>query len=205
MSLHLIKEFITPLSILDIGANHGQFYSEAKKIFPECIFYLVEGNPYCEIALKNLNVDYKIALLSDSEKEVDFFIRNGETSCTGNSIYKENSDFYKEGSYFSEKLKTKTLDKEFANCSFELIKIDVQGSELDIIKGGLELIKKAKALLIEVSVEEFNTGSPKKEIVIAFLEKNGFYPVKKIADLNHPILHTLVQQDILFLNKSYDD
>jgi FkbM family methyltransferase len=204
MSLHLIKEFINPTSILDIGANQGQFYSEAKKLFPDSFFYLVEGNPYCEIALKSLNVNYKIALLSDLEKEVDFFIRNEETSCTGNSIYRENSDFYKEGSYFSIKIPTKTLDKEFETYSFDLIKIDVQGSELDILKGGLELIKKAKALLVEVSVEEFNIGSPKKDKVFSFLEENNFYPVKKIADLNHPILHTLVQQDFLFLNKSYD-
>lgn len=202
MSLHLIKEFINPIKILDIGANHGQFYCEAKKIFPESYFYLVEGNPYCEHILKGLNVDYKILLLSDIEKEVNFYIRNGEEGCTGNSIYKENSDFYKEGAYYSIKLHTKTLDKEFNGMCFDLIKIDVQGSELDIIKGGLQLIKKAKALLLEVSIEEFNIGSPKKETVFAFLQDIGYVPVKKIADLNHPIHHTLVQQDFLFLNKN---
>jgi|LakMenEpi03Aug12_release.lakeMendotaPanAssembly.Ray.scaffolds.fasta_scaffold78200_4 FkbM family methyltransferase len=204
MSLQLIKKHITPLSILDIGANHGQFYCEARKIFPDSYFYLIEGNPYCEPALKGFEIDYTIALLSDKEKEVDFFIRNGETSCTGNSIYKEDSDFYKEGSYFKKQLFTKTLDSVLQEKRFDLIKLDVQGSELDIIRGGLDIVKAAKALLLEVAVTDFNIGAPKKEEVFQYLASIGFEPVEKIADLNHPILHTLVQQDFLFLNKSYD-
>jgi len=203
MSLELIKKHIIPLSILDVGANHGQFYSEARKIFPESYFYLIEGNPYCEPALKRFEIDYTIALLSDKEKEVSFFIRDGETSCTGNSIYKENSDFYKEGSYFKKQYFTKTLDSVLQGKKFDLIKLDVQGSELDIIRGGLNLVKAAKALLVEVSLIDFNIGAPKKEEVFEFLSSIGFEPVEKIADMNHPIHHTLIQQDFLFLNNNY--
>lgn len=202
MSLSNIKKHFSPKSILDIGANKGQFYHETKAIFPDCYFYLIEGNPECEVSIKSLNVDHKIELLSNEVKLVDFFVRDQEPTCTGNSIYKENTDFYKDGSYVTKKLKTNTLDLIFKDESFDLIKIDVQGSELDIIKGGLNIIKKAKGLLLEVSLSEFNIGAPCKDEVVSFLETINFFPVEKLADINHPIFHTLIQQDVLFLNKN---
>jgi hypothetical protein len=33
----------------------------------------------------------------------------------------------------------------------------------------------------------------------------GFIPVENIGNINHPITHELIQQDILFLNKNYDN
>jgi hypothetical protein len=59
-------------------------------------------------------------------------------------------------------------------------------------------------VLLEVSLTDFNIGAPNKEEVISFMKSINFTPVEKIADLNHPIFHTLVQQDILFLNNSYE-
>ena len=55
---------------------------------------MIEGNGYCEPELKTLGVDYKISLLSDSVKEVDFYLRRQEYTCTGNSIYREKTSFY---------------------------------------------------------------------------------------------------------------
>jgi len=178
MSLSNIKKYFTPNSILDIGANMGQFYNEAKNLFPNSLFYLIEGNPDCEPQLKTLNIEYKIALLSDKVKTVDFYIREQESTCTGNSIYKENTDFYKEGSYITKKLSTVTLDSIFTDKSFDLVKIDVQGSELDIIKGGLNLIKKSKGVLLEVSLTDFNIGAPNKEEVISFMKSYIFIKLK---------------------------
>ena len=44
MGLESIKKYFEPKSILDIGANVGQFYNEIKNIFPNSYYYLVEGS-----------------------------------------------------------------------------------------------------------------------------------------------------------------
>jgi FkbM family methyltransferase len=205
MSLESIKKYFEPKSILDIGANVGQFYNEIKNIFPNSYYYLVEGSESCEVVLETLNVDYSICLLSDSEKEVDFYIRKNEPRCTGNSIYRENTSFYDDDQILIEKKQTKTLSNLLNNQKFDLIKIDVQGSEIDIINGGLDIIKEAKGILMEVSLMEYNQNAPTKEFVYEYMDNLGFKPVELIGNINHPLTYELIQQDILFLNKKYDN
>ena len=205
MSLESIKKYFEPKSILDIGANVGQFYNEIKNIFPNSYYYLVEGSESCEVVLETLNVDYSICLLSDSEKEVDFYIRKNEPRCTGNSIYREITSFYDDDQIIIEKKQTKTLSNLINNQKFDLIKIDVQGSEIDIINGGLDIIKDAKGILMEVSLMEYNQNSPTKEFVYEYMDNLGFKPVELIGNINHPLTYELIQQDILFLNKKYDN
>jgi FkbM family methyltransferase len=205
MSLEKIKKYFEPNSILDIGANVGQFYNEIKSIFPDSYYYLIEGNDSCEVVLESLNVDYSICLLSDIEKEVDFYIRKNEPRCTGNSIYRENTSFYDDDQIVIEKKQTKTLSNLLNNQTFDLIKIDVQGSEIDIINGGLDIFKNAKGILMEISLIEYNQNAPTKEFVYNYMDKLGFTPIEHIGDINHPLTYELIQQDILFLNKNYDN
>jgi len=205
MSLESIKKYFEPKSILDIGANVGQFYNEIKNIFPNSYYYLVEGSESCEVVLETFNVDYSICLLSDSEKEVDLYIRKNEPICTGNSIYRENTSFYDDDQIIVEKKQTKTLSNLLNNQTFDLIKIDVQGSEIDIINGGLDIIKEAKGILMEVSLMEYNQNAPTKEFVYEYMDNLGFKPVELIGNINHPLTYELIQQDILFLNKKYDN
>lgn len=205
MGIEKIKNYFEPKSILDIGANVGQFYNEAKTIFPDSYYYLIEGSDSCEAALETLNVDYSICLLSDREKEVDFYVRKNEPRCTGNSIYRENTSFYDDDQIVILKKQTKTLSSILNNQTFDLIKIDVQGSEIDIISGGIDIIKRAKGVLMEVSLVEYNKNSPLKEFVYEYMINLGFAPVENIGNINHPITYELIQQDILFLNQKYDN
>ena len=48
MNLPLVEKYLKPNSILDIGANVGQFYHAAKKVFPEAFIFSIEGNILCE-------------------------------------------------------------------------------------------------------------------------------------------------------------
>lgn len=201
MSLQKVKEYFSPDSILDIGANVGQFYTEALSVFPNAYFYLIEGSESCREPLHNLGVEYSISLLSDEEKEVDFYVRKNEPRCTGNSIYREDTSFYDDDQILIEKRKTNTLSNLLGNRYFDLIKIDVQGSEIDIIKGGLDVFKMAKGVLMEVSLVEYNKSAPTKDFVYEFMKDIEFTPAEVIGNINHPITHELIQQDVLFLNE----
>lgn len=202
MTLENVKKYFIPNSILDIGSNVGQFYNECKLVFPDAYYFLIEGNYKCEEDIVKLNVDYSISLLSDIEKEVGFYIRIHEEKCTGNSIYREKTSFFNNDQIKIEKRKTTTLSTLLNKQNFDLIKIDVQGSELDIMKGGLEIIKNAKGIILEIPIEEYNENSPTKEEIFKFMYENNFEKVDVLGIILHPINHHLIQEDILFLNKN---
>ena len=82
-----------------------------------------------------------------------------------------------------------------------MIKIDVQGSELDIINGGIQLIKNSKMVILEVSLVEYNEGSPTKEKVYEKMFELGFKDVENLGTINHPLTYELIQQDVLFINE----
>jgi len=93
------------------------------------------------------------------------------------------------------------LDSIFQNNEvFDLIKIDTQGSELIIIEGGINLIKKSKYIILELSILEYNESSPLfKEVINKMLNYN-FCPQQTLNKCF--INNKLTQIDILFFNIS---
>jgi hypothetical protein len=78
--------------------------------------------------------------------------------------------------------------------------MDVQGSELDIIKGAIPIIKDTKFLILELSLLQYNQGSPLIGKVIEELNKLDFIMID-ILDFNHSDDTYLIQIDALFANK----
>jgi hypothetical protein len=68
--------------------------------------------------------------------------------------------------------------KNFPHADF--IKIDVQGSELDILKGATEAVSYCTDIFIELQHKEYNLGAPKKDEIVNYLKLQGFELVKNI-------------------------
>lgn len=205
--IDFVKEYFIPESILDVGACYGQFYQNCLLSFPTAYYFLVEGNSLCDEPLRNLNVDYHIGVLSDSQKTVNFYLTKTAFTCgpasTGNSVYRENTSYYNDDNVIVQEVQTTTLDLLFgSDKKFDLVKLDVQGSELDIIRGGLTLIKKAKGVLMEVAIKEYNIGAPLKEEVYAFMNSLGFSPRNVVGASYNPDTHAHIQEDVFFINKN---
>jgi FkbM family methyltransferase len=199
MKLYKVSEYFNPYRILDIGANIGQFYKLAKQTYPDVYIFSIEASPECEASLREITQDYYIGLLAKDNIEYDFFSRKDTPVGTGNSIYRELTHFYSDDQVDILKQRGIRLDDLFRSDSeFDLIKIDTQGSELDIISGGKNLCKKAKGILLEVSLTQYNEGAPLYDEVIAYMKDFGFKPE---AILDEARNHGSHQQDILFLNE----
>ena len=206
MRLNEVKEIgIDPTSILDIGAHSGQFYGWAKPVWPNSVIWVVEANPLHEETLRNItqftNDNYLISALGDEEREVTFYTRKDKPWTEGNSYYKELNYWDIPQLVQENTIKLQKLDNIFTGDTiFELIKIDTQGSELDILKGGKNLCKKASVIILEVSYIEYNEKSPSAGEVIKFMKDFGFEEKMSIGE--HYIDGEIVQKDIVFLNKN---
>jgi hypothetical protein len=191
-------------SFLDLGANDGDFSWAIKSVFPNMKLFAIEANPNCEQDLKNKNISYMICCLSDTKKNIDFFVSKiGDGKNTGSSYFKEKTEYYSEGNYNILKTETKTLDEIFDDTyKFEFIKLDTQGSEIDIIKGGINLVKKAKYMMLEVAILEYNEGAPLKDEVFSYLKSINYLPVTKIHEHKYSD-GRIFQEDWIFQNKNF--
>jgi len=198
MNLELVKNYFSPSSILDIGAHVGEFYSLAKSVFPDAKIVSVEAEPSCSTELLNVNPNSIIALLAKDNAIYNWYKTTENSICTGNSIYREISDHFSNEKLIVEERIGIKLSDLFKPNQFDLIKLDTQGSELDIIQGGLDICKTAKGIIIETSINKYNDGAPLYVQVVVFMNSIGFEQKEEI-DVFH--YGNIFQKDILFIKK----
>ena len=207
MRLNEVKKLgIDPVTILDIGAHIGEFYGWAKYEWPNSVIWMIESNEIHESTLKNLtsgkNDEYLIAALGDKEREVTFYTRGDKPHTEGNSYYKE-ANYWDIPQLVLETPRTlQRLDDLFTKDTiFEIVKMDTQGSELDILRGGKNLISRSSIVILEVSYVEYNLGAPLAEEVIEYMTEIGFDKYIEIGEhySNEPQWKDItVQKDLCF-------
>jgi FkbM family methyltransferase len=205
MRLEEVRDLgIEPNAILDIGAHSGQFYGWAKSVWSNCPVFMIEANPLHEHQLRSMTLgmedEYLIAALGDEEREVTFYTRSDKPHTEGNSYYKENNYWDIPQLVQESKVTLQKLDNLFEDDSvFDIIKVDTQGSEIDILKGGKDLVSKAQAIILEVSFIPYNEGAPDSQETIEYMNEIGFEERMSVGE--HYDGDTIVQKDLLFTNK----
>ncbi|MDG2001593.1 MAG: FkbM family methyltransferase [Alphaproteobacteria bacterium] len=201
-ALQKLKSFgFQPKKILDIGANKGKWTLEIKKkVFPDSDFTLIEAIEYKELeklSIKYHNINFKNILLDEKEHEVTWY----EKRNTGDSLFRENTGYFDDCKELVKN--TSTLDLAFNDSNFfELIKIDCQGAEIPILKGGKNLVQNATVIILEVPfMGEYNIGAPNFYEHIQYMENIG-YRVFDIVEL-HRVDNILIQIDIIFIKKGH--
>ncbi|TWW08801.1 hypothetical protein E3A20_20720 [Planctomyces bekefii] len=192
-----------PKRILDIGAYRGAWSEVVWHTWPDAEYWLIEANLDCAEHLEKTGFDYCIRLLGKEIKKVNYY-KCQTGSGEGNSIYKEQTHYpFKE-----EEVWMTTLDHT-ANTrvfnppipSYDLIKIDAQGAELDIINGGVETIQKAHIVQLECQIQNYNAGAPLMIDVINRMAELGFR-VYVIGEYHYNSLNMLIQADLIFVQKN---
>ena len=158
-------------NVLDVGAAAGDWSDHVKKLNPEANFTLIEPNKLHNERLRSIGKVHNV-YLSDEVTEKEFYVCKDPFQQTGNGFYKEQSNV----PFDKTLVKTQLLDTVVNDEKFDLIKLDVQGAELEVIKGGMMTIMNAKWLQIEVPVFQYNIGAPSMYSLLGNLKAIGFYP-----------------------------
>jgi FkbM family methyltransferase len=125
-----------PTTCLDVGANTGQFVTEWRKIFPNCEVTSIEPNPHCEKGLRKLGVKYLQCAVSDKIGKLELIVPKFKLNSKGGSFYKQiKFNSVPDDQILKITVPVTTLDTLFLTKKFDVIKIDVQGAELDVING----------------------------------------------------------------------
>ena len=196
--------------IYDIGSSVLYWTQNAINIWKNSNIYLFDGMTelklfYDEYNIhNNTNYEYYIGVLCDEDcKSVNFY-QNDELPA-GNSYYKEighqNSHIIFSKDHIKHKLgmKLETIVKNKNIPMPDLVKIDVQGAELDILKGSMSIINKAKFLIVELQHTEYNQGAPLCNQTRDFLIENGWQIYAEKFSNNGP------DADWCFINTRFND
>jgi len=170
-----------PQVIYDIGACVLHWTNESQRIWPNAETVAFEAMDSSEFLYKEQGLKYHIGVLSnETGNTVDFYQNDWHPG--GNSYYRENEVVNPEAlNYFNDQhkriLKTVTLNAVVNLKQFplpDLIKMDVQGAELDVLQGASEVLKTTKHVILELQAVEYNKGAPLKDTVIEYMDSIGF-------------------------------
>ena len=179
--MQLKEQGVNPKVVYDIGACVLHWTNEAERIWPDTKYIAFEAMDASEFLFKEKGMNYSIGVLSDRDgKEVEFYCN--EYHPGGNSYYKENEVVNPDTvNYFGDHNKRKmiamTLDSVVAFKGFpapDFIKMDVQGAELDVLKGAQNTLKSVQHVILECQSVEYNKGAPMNQDVIAYMDSIGF-------------------------------
>jgi FkbM family methyltransferase len=178
----LSKQGIVPRTVIDVGANVGQFAVAAAKLWPQVGVHSFEPLPGAFALLKK-HVDgltvraYQLAL-GETEGESALHVTTGNCfssflppSVAFQAAFPEARDIATVG------VRVSTLDREFAEAEVEsptLLKLDVQGYEAAVLRGGSKTLRRIDWIVVETAFRVRYEGEEFFPQVMRLLENNDF-------------------------------
>ncbi len=190
----------SPRTVLDVGAHVGSFAQQFLNVFPDCVPTLIEPNPFCQKALAEIGFELYGVAASREAGRAELYLTKEWLQSTGSSLYRENTHFFRDDVVVKHEVDKVRLDDLFQGRRFDFVKIDTQGSELDVLRGGQTVLSQADYILVEISLVEYNIGGARAEAVFAQLNDMGFHctEVTEFHRLSGVQNGNLLQMDILF-------
>lgn len=193
-----------PKMTVDIGAYKGEWTKEMQVIFPNSNFLMIEPMSEKATLLENIahqskgKIYFEQALLAaQADQEVIF--HQSETASSILSEHKENNDFekvIKSTTTLSLLLEKRKIGK------IDFLKIDTQGYELEILKGGTEYLKNTDVVLLEVSLLDIHQNVPLVHEVCSFMYQYGFVTYDICSFTRRPLDQALWQSDFIFVKEN---
>ncbi len=197
-------------TIIDIGANNGNWARTMNLLLPKSRIYSFEPLPECfqklEQQMQNIknHKSFNFAL-GDISGKVEFNQNEFSASSSIHDISAEHVAAFP----FTAKAKKimvniDRLDNIIAGYNLDrevLVKIDVQGYEDKVIAGATETLLQAKIVIVEVSYEVLYKGQPLFEHLFEQLSRLGFRYHGNLEQMISPIDGNIIQADAVFIRK----
>lgn len=197
--------------IFDVGAYDGRSAIEYLKEFPKSKIYSFEPTKTSfEKLKKNFGVHSSITIFntafSDFKGEASFHVNSSglTNSLLKLSNTKINNEIYNLKEETTEKVAVTTLDIFTAEMNIDninILKIDVQGAELSVLKGAENLLmnKKIDALFVEVEFLKIYADQPLFHDISSFLYQYDYH-LYSLYNLTSSKDGQMVFGDALFLS-----
>jgi FkbM family methyltransferase len=178
-----ILRALNPSLVADVGANRGQFSLDVRCALPNARVVAFEpltpeADIYTEIfASTATHVLHRVALGAEAGT-ASFHVSAARDSSSLLPIGDRQSELFPGTQEVSTQVvEVRTLDDfadELASDGPTLLKIDVQGAELDVLRGAKVTLGSFRWIYLEMSFVELYDGQPLADTIVDELRTRGF-------------------------------
>ncbi|NUN63519.1 FkbM family methyltransferase [Pseudanabaena biceps] len=198
----------SPNVIYDIGANIGTWTLLAKAIIPQASIHAFEPLNVFHDRFNQETQDihditlHKVALGSKPDK-LNMQVTSYSDASSLLQIGDATKDYFGITKEREELVDVVCLDDYVSNFNLplpDLIKLDIQGYELEAMRGAIKCLNHATFIICEVSFVEFYKGQALFPEIVSFLSDHNF--MFYALGANTPIGQKISQTDVLFVKQS---
>jgi FkbM family methyltransferase len=196
-----------PRRIVDGGANVGEWTKIALRIFPSAVVHLIEPQPGCATALRRICNDHPtaryhpVALAAPGVREVAMAGAAPSSASSGAWVARPD-EIAGETLICPATTLDELLAPGLARSDRTLLKLDLEGSELQALSGASSTLQAIEVVLTEVQFFEINgNGRPVFADVVEVMRSHSF-EVYDVASLSpRPRDMRLRQGDVVFVRR----
>ncbi len=196
-------------TVVDVGANRGQFALVARKCFPQAAIYAFEplkapGDSFEKLFAGDARVVLTRAAIAPTKGDALMHVAGRDDSSSLLKIGPLQGEFFP-GTEERETVcvKTGNLAQWLEAGRIEppaLLKLDVQGYELEALQACAMLVNQFAFAYVECSFQELYSGQALADEIIAFLDRQDFR-LSGVYNISYGSRGQCVQGDFLFRRK----
>jgi FkbM family methyltransferase len=198
---HLAAIGFTPGVIYDVGSASGDWARMAHSLWPKATIIGFEPNASRVPDLEKARAEvpgfrYFRCFLGPAKREVRYSDKQDQTSLF----------FDKDNSAGSAVAPMMVLDELIQSGQIpppDFMKLDVQGFELEVLKGGRAALERAQAALLEVTFTRFMDNMPLAADVTAFMREHRFEWHDVMGIYRRHSDDALLQMDALYVKEGH--
>ena len=193
------KQGVVPHQIIDAGAAIGAWTRKCLELFPDAEYFLVdpldENSAFLnELQQTNPKVKVWQGALGSRPGQLDLYVHGDQSSFFA-------SEYGQSNETSTRTVQVRTLDSFMEDSTIQqpdMIKADVQGFEIEVLKGAEKCLENTELLLLEVSYRRIYWNGPLAHEVISYVGSKGFRFLDVCTYIKRPFDGELTQSDILF-------
>jgi len=192
-----------PTQVIDVGAWQGTWTTECRGLFPDAKYLLIDPLPENRPILERFAANTPNVTVWSGAAGAECGSLAIHSHADQSSALSSNVAAWQARDTISVPMRT--LDSFLESGEVQppqLLKADVQGYELEVLRGATNVLRSLDAALLEVSFRELYAGQPLAHDIVVAMADSGF-KLFDICTYAQDARGELVQSDFLFVRRDW--
>ena len=194
-----------PRLVFDIGAYHGEFADLCLQRWPTADVSCFEpAAKEAQYLIQRFGIDERVRVFSTlvgARERTDVILHLNDT---GSSVLADHSGVQRPTQACTMRTVDAVVVEEHADRAPDLLKIDVQGYELDVLEGAEHSLARISAILVETNLIDVYEGAALLPKLMAWLDARGWVPYDVCGLIRRPLDRALWQADFVFVQREHE-